>query len=86
LNGKLIALPDSQALPNALVMIDSAHIKTTADREGRFVVTALRPGDHVLEVRLVGFHSAVVPFRMAADRGASVLGGVGWVCAIGPVY
>lgn len=86
LTGALVSLPDSQALRNALVLIDSGRRRTTTDQTGRFLLTGVAPGLHTAEFRLVGFNAATIQLTMPSNGGLSVTGGLGWVCYVPPMF
>lgn len=58
--GRIHQAGDTLGLPGALVEIVGAGVSSAANRTGIYRLVGLRPGPHVLRVRLLGFRSATL--------------------------
>lgn len=61
--------PDLEApLIGATITVAGTKTTTTTDEQGRFVIAGLRPGEHVLQIELVGFETVERRVTVMAGR------------------
>jgi hypothetical protein len=64
--GRILAWPDSTAIPGAMITIEALQRSTLTSRDGWFVLKDLPAGTHTLVVRQVGYRPSQVTVRVMA--------------------
>jgi hypothetical protein len=66
--GIVVDARGGEALANVEVLLVGGAYRTTSDASGHFRLTAVAPGDYVLNVSTVGYHLIKRPFHLDADE------------------
>jgi len=55
------------ALSEANILLQNTYLATSSNREGRFILERLKPGDYQLQISYIGFETLLVPVELLRD-------------------
>jgi len=68
ISGEVVDARGGEALSNVIIQLVGANLRTTTNSEGRYTISAIPPGDYVLNVSTVGYHLFKRPFHLDAGE------------------